>query len=212
MTATLTHILTAISFSLVILQVVFNFSKYKYVVWPWTIGISLIAYQTIICRIPSKQTPDFHVMKCRISSLVGIYATYVAYFGSLILYGFLEVVKHYIVAVFVTPAILVFLRIASDKSLLNYNIESLYFAYSRALTYGNIRALGALLVKYSVVTENVDDLIPFIISTCESIGMFASNSTSYNFSTRSTHFIMYSILKAAVFLSLPILEQRLLMM
>lgn len=94
--------------------------------------------------------------------------------------------------------------LAHARGLVNYH-AGVGFSVSSAALYAIIRVLSRVLVREEDTHSRwVVPLFPFILSSLETIAMFLSRTNSYyTFPSHSYLFIVYSLLKASLFLILP---------
>ena len=72
-------------------------------------------------------------------------------------------------------------------------------------------AVGAFVASFGIVSASVVRLLPLLVATVETAGMYVLGSEgSYLFSPTSTAFLRYTALKSAVFLAVPEIEDRML--
>lgn len=102
--------------------------------------------------------------------------------------------------------ILVWIYAAAPFGLVQYDPTSPFFLLSRSTLYAGLRASTQLLVRNTPFPPRIGRLVPFGIATSETVGMHLVRSESYAFATGSTDFAVYAVLKSAVFLTLPVLE------
>jgi hypothetical protein len=99
--------------------------------------------------------------------------------------------------------------IAHDRGLVNYN-ACVGFSVSSASLYAILRIVSRIVVSETVVASWFSHLLPFVISSMETIGMYVSaNNGYYTFSSDSYLFMVYAHMKATLFLALPRLEDTL---
>lgn len=98
----------------------------------------------------------------------------------------------------------------SVSGLIRYEFGSLGYTAACMASYGTLRALCAAATDEGLPVV-IADLIPFMLSTLETLGMIVCKSTSYAFSTRSTQFTIYASTKGSAFLALPHVERALLL-
>lgn len=110
------------------------------------------------------------------------------------------------------PLLLYPLAVAKRCDLVRYDPTTAPFVLSRAACYGGLRAVGVLLVREtsSAIPPAFARLLPLAAASIETLGMsYAGSSGSYTFESSSPMFAMYALLKSAVFVALPVLEDAL---
>ena len=109
-----------------------------------------------------------------------------------------------------TPAILVPIEIASRRGLVVYDVTSAAFLTTRAAAYGTLRVACTLSARAGLA-PGVARLLPFAVSSLETLGMLCAGrfEAYYTFDARSRTFAAYALLKAGVFLALPLAEEGL---
>ena len=103
--------------------------------------------------------------------------------------------------------VLWWIDVAYARDLVNYIPTSSYFFITRSSFYALIRVLTHVAVRdVSFVPTQVESLGPVSLATVESIFMYFLKTTAYTFTVHSSTFVVYTLLKAAVFLAVPYLE------
>ena len=99
--------------------------------------------------------------------------------------------------------------LAHDRSLVHYN-AGVGFSVSSAATYGFLRVVSRVVVRETDVGLWFSHLLPFLASSLETLGMYASGDNGYYaFASHSYLFSVYALLKASLFLALPRVEDYL---
>lgn len=91
------------------------------------------------------------------------------------------------------------------NGMVKYNLDSMYHTISSMSLYSIIRATSAYLETLGM-PSSISNVIPLLIATTETVGMFVKKNESYVFGTRSWSFFHYVAFKSAIFLALPRLE------
>jgi hypothetical protein len=92
-----------------------------------------------------------------------------------------------------------------------YDTESISFCLNRMAFYASLRGASAYLVSPLGMPLWVDRTLPFWVGLAETVIMAVPpTSTAYVFRFPDLRFLEYSILKSAVLLTLPRLEEILL--
>jgi len=122
-----------------------------------------------------------------------------------------EVFEVYAVAFAVAPLVLYPLYLSHQRGLLRYRPDTAHFVLSRGALYATLRSFGAVLVARTSAPAAAARLLPVTLATLETMAMawWPTSSSSYEFVPRSVPFVVYSVLKTAAFLALPVLEEAL---
>jgi hypothetical protein len=203
--------MTAFTCSLVVGQVVFNFiPPYEILILPSLVGFSLITYLLMASQYTVTKMDTVQLCGATIPETVFVYATFLSYYAFAAVFFALGLLIDYLAASFTVPVIMLILEIGSHRSILNYDIQNLYFVYSRTTFYATLRCSFKLLVSYNVLEARVVRLFPLIFSFLETAAMYIGKTTAYAFEARSVTFAAYAVVKAGVFLTLPLLEEAVL--
>lgn len=108
--------------------------------------------------------------------------------------------------------IIYFVDLAGRRDMLHYTYDRVNFVASRCTSYAVVRMASQVAVVYWGLPERASLLIWFGYATVESIFMVIADNKSYRFSTRSTVFAFYALLKSALFVGLPLAERGLVSM
>lgn len=122
----------------------------------------------------------------------------------------LDVFETFAIAVTVLPLLLLFIHTARARGVVKYDSETPRFVVSRSAAYGLVRCTGALLVRHTALPAKVALLLPLAVSLAETGAMVVCRSRAYAFAVDSVDFAVYAVLKSALFLALPLLEEALL--
>ena len=100
--------------------------------------------------------------------------------------------------------------LADDRGFVRYN-AGVGFSVSSASLYAVLRVVSRVLVReVDTLGPWFSLLFPFIASSLETLGMLVSVTNSYySFPSESRLFVIYSLLKASIFLALPRVENAL---
>lgn len=114
----------------------------------------------------------------------------------------------YAISFLVSPLILFFVHVLEDLQWSTYATRSASFVYTRMTSYALLRCLSTFLwEQVPSLPSRLVLLVPFAVSSVETAGMVILQSSSYTFDR--VEFLYYATTKAAVFLSLPLLEATL---
>ena len=122
---------------------------------------------------------------------------------------YLGVLLEFVVAFAVSPAILFWIDVADRRGIVRYDVSRIHFTVSRQSTYAVLRALSRLCVVRFDLPVNSLSLVPFALSSLETIGMIFLTKKSYEFRNQ-LDFARYASLKASIFIITPIIEGALL--
>ena len=104
------------------------------------------------------------------------------------------------------------IQVADAAGLVRYDANRRGYIVTRSTLYGTMRATTAYLVREAGLPLRVARLVPFAVSTVSTVGMALvggrSGGESYAFSPDL--FAAYALVKAAVFVALPLLEEAIL--
>lgn len=120
-----------------------------------------------------------------------------------------DVFETFAIAVTVLPLLLLFIHTAKARGVVTYDSETPRFVVSRSAAYGLVRCTGTLLVRYTAMPEKIALLLPLAVSLVETGAMIATRSRAYVFAVDSVEFVVYAVLKSALFVALPLLEEAL---
>lgn len=191
--------LNILSLVLVIVQFALNFTEFGGIIWGVPFLISLTNLFLVLPVLPT-----WHCTKYDVPYFV-LYNPL-----ALALAMYLRVALELFVAFWFSMWLLVCLIPLLRNDMVNYGLDTLRHTISSMSLYSIIRSLSAYFVTLGLPLS-VSNVIPFVIASLESFGMFLMKNESYTFSTRSKLFLHYVVLKAAVFLALPHLENYVLM-
>ena len=199
---------TIFTCSLGVGQVVLNFiPPYEMLILPSLVGFSLITYLLMTSQYAVTKINTVQVCGTTIPETVIIYMTFILYYAFAAVFFTLDLLFDYLAASFSVPIIMLMLEIGSHRSILKYDIQTLYFVYSRTTFYATLRCSFKLLISYNVLEAHTVRLFPLIFSLLETTVMYIGRTTAYAFEARSVTFAAYAVVKTGVFLSLPILEE-----
>jgi len=115
----------------------------------------------------------------------------------------------YTVAFAVAFLLTALVTIAHERSLVHYDARTVGFSVSSAALYASLRVVARIVVRTTDVGEWFALLLPFIVSSVETLGMYLSvTNRFYSFPNHSYPFAAYSTLKASLFLALPRAEDQ----
>ena len=113
-----------------------------------------------------------------------------------------------------TPLIFVWIQIAHSRGRVKYDPTTSVFVTTRGAAYALLRSATSAGVSWGgeewhPVFVRVDRLLPFAVASAETLVMLCTTfmETSYELDTGGV--TVYALLKSAVFLSLPLLEEQL---
>lgn len=106
-----------------------------------------------------------------------------------------------------TLMILIWIYVAAEFGLVNYDVSNRYFVLNRSTLYASVRAVTQFLVLRAGVPVRVGRLVPFMVASFETCGMFNQESKAYDFSVTSPQFATYMTMKSVIFILLPLLEE-----
>lgn len=107
----------------------------------------------------------------------------------------------------VVSVIICWLFLLSSLGLLRNTVCDEMFYFDASILYASLRALTEVFVQRVSLPRRLGRLVPFVISSGETLGMMGYNSRWYKFDVQSDEFGVYATVKAAVFLCLPLLEE-----
>ena len=195
--------------SLVVTQIALNFiPPYDVLMLPSLVGFALITYLLMVSQYEVTNKKSLQLCRFAVPEIVYIYATFFLYYALAAAFYLSGLLLDYLVASFSVPVIMFILEVGSHRGMLNYDIQKIYFVYSRTTFYATLRCLFKLLVVYELLDARIVRLFPLVISFAETVAMYVAKTSAYAFDTRSITFAAYTVVKAAVFLSLPILEEN----
>lgn len=118
------------------------------------------------------------------------------------------VVPTFAVAFMCTSLVLVWLSLV--EPLVRYDLQSRGFYPTRATFYASMRAVSQACVERLDLPLRFARLLPLLVATLETLGMFAWDVKSYAFPTRSWTFAVYALHKSVVVTCVPLVEEALL--
>lgn len=122
------------------------------------------------------------------------------------LFLYLKVSITFFVAVWTGTFILAALIPINDKKMINYAFDSINHTISSLIFYGIIRGFSAYSVQLGL-PKQFSLLIPFCIGNIETFFMIIIKNQAYTFSAKSVIFFQYAVLKSAILIALPIIEE-----
>lgn len=122
----------------------------------------------------------------------------------------LEVFDVFSTAFVSTVLVLVWIYVTACVDLVGYDEHAPQFFLTRCTAYASLRAAVHVFVERASLPTRVERVVPFLVATVETVGMYMSASDAYRFARDSREFRVYATLKSVVFLSLPLLEDALL--
>lgn len=109
-----------------------------------------------------------------------------------------------------TPLIGWWVFLADARGLVRYEVHDASFYVTRGTGYALMRAAPQAAVVHLGLDPRLARLAPLGVATLETLGMIALDLRSYAFGARSARFVTYALLKSAVFVCVPLLEEALL--
>lgn len=169
--------------------------------WAWAVpfALSVAAFAATLLAAPSAGS-------LRVAKAARAYATCAL---TLTLAHALGTVRVYAVALAVSPALFVYMDLATQVGLHRHTFTVQWIAQASAF-YATVRAVSVALQNRGAYGEDVTLLAPFVVSSVETVGMVACARTCYAFEGRPSLWWTYASLKGSLFLALPLLETSLL--
>tara|TARA_B110000046_G_scaffold184516_1_gene223203 strand:- start:2319 stop:2930 length:612 start_codon:yes stop_codon:yes gene_type:complete len=116
----------------------------------------------------------------------------------------------YALAYVSTAFVLWWIDVAFARGVVTYGPHVRGFVVTRSVLYASLRATSAACVRHAGLAPRVARLVPLLVSSLETGGMVAVGHASYTFGAHTSTFAVYALLKASLFVALPLVEEALL--
>ena len=120
----------------------------------------------------------------------------------------LDVFDTFAAAYVCVQLVLLPLQVSQSRGLLRYDATSAWYVTDAGATYALLRVVGATVVRHTALPARLALLLPAVIALGETSVMYAGWGLSrfYSFGADTVEFAAYAVLKTALFLMTPLVD------